>query len=134
MVSNVDFAPSPNDDSRTDRVKYPFLRIIEAMPSVPEPAFNPNISYSQKTLETAETQRILAVTDEILDTIRQSGSVNPDGATTMPFEEICTSIIDRHDISRSDVIIGIFEAAAKKQVTMSSDGLNIMITPDVTTA
>lgn len=134
MVPHVDFAPTPNDDSRVDRVKYPFLRIIEAMPSVPEPATNSNISYSQKTLETAETQRILAVTDEVLDTIRQSGTVNPDGATTMLFEQICEDIISRHDISRADVIIGVFEAAAKKQVTMSSDGLNIMIASEITTA
>jgi hypothetical protein len=133
MVPKADLAPTPSDDSRIDRVRYQFLRIIKAMPPEPEPASNPNISYNQETLETAETQRILAVTDEVLYTIRQSGTVDSDGQTTMPFEEICADIIKRHGISRTDIIIGIFEAAAKKQFTMSGDGLNIVITPEVTT-
>jgi len=134
MQPRVEPGPTPVDRGYTTRERTPFKILLDLIPLPdPEPGTDPNISYKQKTSDVAEsdeTEIILLITKAVIGTINQFVNAPDNDGKVVSCDTIIAAVIDQQGISRSDVIIGIFEAVATGQATVvkSSDGTDMITT------
>lgn len=124
--AGVGTEPTPHSIDRA-KITAALATVVEATGQyLPEPGQAPRQAYKAETLVTTEIARLVDVADEIKATMLKNGTLREDGSVIMSFDAVCADIINRHDISKADIIMGVFFEASTHEITQTSDGLLVL--------